>query len=75
MLRAMPPLIVPTFAVVPSSSRPKRSSASAFAAAAMALRPSSGAIPACAARPRNVASIVYCDGHVVTIPPTAAAWS
>ena len=51
MLPAMPPRISPTFAVVSASIRPSRMSAIARAAATMALRPSSGAIPECAARP------------------------
>ena len=47
----MPPAITPTFAVVSSSIRPSRRSAIARAAAAIAERPSSGNMPACAARP------------------------
>ena len=42
MLAAVPPVIVPTFAVVSSSTRPSRISAIARAAAAIADRPSSG---------------------------------
>jgi hypothetical protein len=55
-LDAVPPTILPTFEVVWSSSRPKRSAASAAAAASIALWPSSGASPACAALPRKRAS-------------------
>ena len=51
MLRAVPPVIVPTLAVVSSSTRPSRRSAIARAAAAIAERPSSGNMPECEARP------------------------
>ena len=53
---AVPPVIVPTFAVVSASSRPSSSREIAAAAAAIALRPSSGRIPACAAFPRKFAA-------------------
>src|SRR5213076_413185 len=49
MLPAVPPVMVPTFAVVSSSMRPRRRSAIAFAAACTAERPSSGNMPECAA--------------------------
>ena len=58
MLRALPPVIRPTFAVVCSSIRPSRRSAIARDAAAIAERPSSGTIPAWAARPWKRAEIV-----------------
>src|SRR3954462_9229085 len=50
-----PPWMLPTFAVVSGSIRPRRIAAIARAAARIALRPSSGRTPACAAWPRNVA--------------------
>ena len=53
----VPPSIVPMLAVVSSSSRPSRMAEIALAAAAIALRPVSGRTPACAARPRNSATI------------------
>ena len=53
MLRALPPRSSPTFAVVSSSIRPSRISAIARAAAAIALRPSSGAMPEWASRPEE----------------------
>ena len=52
-----PPEIVPMFAVVSASIRPSRIAAIARAAASIALRPSSGRIPACACVPRKSASI------------------
>ena len=54
---AVPPVIVPTFAVVSASSRPSRMAATARAAATIALRPSSGRMPAWAARPWISATI------------------
>ena len=57
MFPAVPPEMRPTFAVVSSSTRPSRMSAIARAAAWIAERPSSGDMPACAARPWNVISI------------------
>ena len=75
MFRAVPPEITPTFAVVSSSSRPRRRSAIARAAAAMAERPSSGLIPACAARPRKTASTEVEYGAAPTISPSGPAWS
>ena len=51
MFRAVPPVIIPTFALVSSSMRPRRRSAIAREAARIAERPSSGYIPAWAARP------------------------
>ncbi len=50
-LIALPPLIRPMLAVVASSMRPSFMAATADAAAAIALRPFSGAMPACAATP------------------------
>ena len=50
-----PPAIVPTLAVVSSSRRPSGIAAIALAAARIALRPSSGRMPAWAAAPRNAA--------------------
>ena len=67
MFAAVPPLIGPTFAVDSSSIRPSRISAIARAAAAIADRPSSGYIPACAARPWNVISSCCADGAPSTI--------
>ena len=55
-LEAVPPAITPTLAVVSSSSRPSSIAAIAAAAASIALRPSSGRIPACASVPSNSAS-------------------
>jgi len=54
---AVPPSIRPTFAVVCSSIRPSSSEAIALAAASIALRPSSGRIPAWAEAPRKRPSI------------------
>ena len=75
MLRAVPPVMTPTFADVSSSIRPSRMSAIARAAAAIAERPSSGYMPACAARPWNTASMPTAEGAPSTISPTGAAWS
>ena len=50
-------------------------SAIAFAAAWIAERPSSGAIPACAARPWNVISSPCAYGAPRMISPIGAAWS
>ena len=50
-----PPSIDPTLAVVWSSIRPWGMAFSAWAAARIALRPASGRMPACAARPWNSA--------------------
>ncbi len=47
----------------------------AFAAAMMALRPSSGAMPACAAWPRNSSEMVFWPGAAMTMPPSGPAWS
>src|ERR687895_18684 len=52
---AVPPSIWPMFAVVPASRRPIRMAASACAAAAMALRPVSGRMPAWAAAAERLA--------------------
>ena len=54
---AVPPLITPTLVVVSSSSRPSVIDATAAAAAAIALRPSSGRMPAWASTPSNSATI------------------
>ena len=74
-LRAVPPLISPTLAVVSSSIRPSRKSAIARAAAAIAERPSSGYIPACAARPWNLTSIDCASARRGSTSPIGAAWS
>jgi hypothetical protein len=71
----VPPVIVPTFAVESSSTRPNRISAIARAAAAIADLPSSGCIPAWAARPWNVTSSDCAKGAPRTTVPTGAAWS
>ena len=55
-LAEVPPAITPTFAVVSGSSRPSSIAAIAAAAAAIALCPSSGLIPAWASVPLNSAS-------------------
>ena len=57
MFPALPPWMIPTFAVVSSSIRPSLRSEIARAAAAIADRPSSGYMPECAARPWNLTSI------------------
>ena len=75
MLPAVPPEIVPTFAVVSSSMRPSRRSAIAFAAAWIADRPSSGNMPECAARPWNVTFSACAYGAPRMISPIGAAWS
>ena len=75
MFPAVPPVIVPTFAVDSSSTRPSRNSEIARAAAAIAERPSSGCIPECAARPWNVTSIACENGAPRMTVPIGAAWS
>ena len=75
MLRAVPPVITPTLALDRSSIRPSRMSAIARAAAKIAERPSSGYIPAWAARPWNRAAIAFCVGAPRMISPIGAAWS
>ena len=75
MFAAVPPVIVPTFAVDSSSTRPRRISAIARAAAAIAERPSSGYIPACEARPWKVISSDCENGAPRMISPIGAAWS
>ena len=55
--------MMPMLAVVSSSSLPSRIAATARAAATTALRPRSGAMPACAAAPRNSASMRFCVGE------------
>ena len=72
---AVPPRIVPMFAVVSASMRPSGMRAIARAAASMALRPASGTMPACAVRPTNVASSLRSDGAEATMPPTSPEWS
>ena len=52
----VPPSMRPTLAVVSASSLPICIAATARAAAAIALRPASGRMPAWAARPRKLAS-------------------
>ena len=74
-LPAVPPSIVPTFAVVPSSRRPSGIRATAADAAAIALLPSSGLIPAWASTPWNSATICCWVGVLVITSPTALAWS
>ena len=63
------------FAVVSSSSLPRRMAATARAAATTALRPCSGAMPACAAVPRNSASIRFCVGDATMSVPGAPSLS
>jgi hypothetical protein len=75
MFAAAPPRIRPTLAVVSSSMRPSRISEIARAAAAIADLPSSGYMPACAARPWNVMSSCCADGAPRITSPIAAAWS
>ena len=55
--------------------RPSGMSAIARAAATIAERPSSGYIPACAARPTKVSSSSCAVGEPVTTSPIGAAWS
>ena len=71
-LPEVPPLIRPTLAVVSSSSRPSSIRAIAAAAAAIALLPSSGRIPAWASTPTKSARI-FCwvgvgDDHLADRP-------
>jgi len=75
MFPAVPPWIVPTFAVVSSSTRPRRRSAIARAAAAIAERPSSGYMPEWDARPWKRTFIACEYGAPRTISPIGAAWS
>ena len=75
MFVAVPPWIVPTFAVESSSTRPSRISEIARAAARIAERPSSGYIPECAARPWKVTSIDCEYGAPRITSPIGAAWS
>ena len=70
MLIATPPSMTPTLAVVISSMRPRLMSAIARPAAAIALRPSSGAMPACAATPWNSATRLFCEGAAVITSPS-----
>ena len=73
---AVPPEIVPDVdGACCSSRRPSRIEAIARAAARIALRPSSGRMPACAAAPRNAASTRKCVGESSTISPIGEAWS
>ena len=71
--RAVPPEMTPTFALVSSSTRPRRKSAIARDAAAIAERPSSGCIPACAAAPWKRKSRSRACGEPSTISPIARA--
>ncbi len=71
----VPPTITPTFAVVSSSSRPSSIREIAPAAAAIALLPSSGRIPACASTPAKSATIRCWVGERTITSPTALAWS
>src|SRR5437763_1966255 len=72
MLTARPPVMTPMLAVVSGSIRPSRIAAIASAATWMALTPRSGAIPACAARPRTTASMRLAPGARVKAKPTAS---
>ena len=74
-LAALPPSISPTLAVVSASRRPSRIAAIAAAAAAIALWPSSGRIPACASLPSNSATNRLLVGAAVMISPIGLAWS
>ncbi len=67
--------MIPTFAVVPSSSRPRLIRPIAAAAASIALEPSSGRTPACASTPTKSARIFICVGVAVITSPTGPAWS
>ena len=71
----MPPAIRPTLAVVPSSRRPSSIREIAAAAAAIALLPSSGRIPACASTPVKSARIFCWVGVATITSPTGPAWS
>ena len=70
-----PPSMLPTFVVVPASSRPSGIAATARAAARIALRPASGRMPACAARPWNSARSRYMVGEATMTSPIGVAWS
>ena len=74
-LGAVPPATTPMLAVVSSSRRPSRIAATARAAATMALRPSSGAMPACAACPLNSAWMRFWVGAPVMSVPGAPSLS
>ena len=67
--------MIPTFAVVPSSSRPRLIRPIAAAAASIALAPSSGRTPAWASTPTKSARIFCCVGVAVITSPTGPAWS
>ena len=72
---ALPPFTTPMFAVVSSSMRPSRIAPMARAAATMALRPLSGAMPACAATPWNSAVTRFCVGEATMSVPGAPSLS
>ncbi len=74
-LGALPPLMIPTLAVVSSSTRPRRMAATARAAASTALRPACGSMPAWAATPVNTASTALCVGAAVISVPGAPSLS
>ena len=74
-LPEVPPEIRPTLAVVSGSSRPSSMREIAAAAAAIALLPSSGRMPACASTPAKSARIFCCVGEVTITSPIALAWS
>ena len=74
-LVAVPPSMVPMLAVVSGSMRPSGMRAIARAAARMALRPTSGAMPAWAARPTKVASIRCSDGRRADHVADGPVWS
>ncbi len=66
---AIPPLIMPIFAVVSASILPDLILAIAIAAIVIALIPSSGASPACAALPLIFAVMLSCPGALtMTLP-------
>ena len=70
MFDACPPSIRPMLAVVSASTRPSGIRSTARASKLMALIPSSGSIPACAARPCSVAVQRICPGARITTLPT-----
>ena len=70
---AIPPSIIPTFAVVSSSRRPSFIPATAAAAAAIALVPSSGLIPAWASCPVNEATNRLWVGAATITSPIGVA--
>src|SRR5919108_5157436 len=71
---AAPPEMTPTFAVVASSRRPRLIPETAAAAAWIALRPSSGRVPACASAPPKPAPSRLLGGAAGITPPLGLAW-